>query len=82
MDVLRKMMGVHPDSRNFRLPELVLSVGDSKFEDLPENFDSRQQWTDCPTIGEIRDQVSRSMGPFKKLLMSGLLFREAAAAVG
>lgn len=25
-------------------------------EDLPENFDSREQWPDCPTIREVRDQ--------------------------
>eukprot|EP00854_Cymbomonas_tetramitiformis_P018488 gene18488-22065_t len=24
--------------------------------DLPENFDSREKWTQCPTIGTIRDQ--------------------------
>ena len=23
---------------------------------LPKNFDSREKWTDCPSIGEIRDQ--------------------------
>jgi len=27
-----------------------------KVEDLPESFDSRQNWADCPTIGTIRDQ--------------------------
>ena len=26
--------------------------------DLPENFDSREAWPNCPSIGEIRDQGS------------------------
>lgn len=47
-------MGVHPDADQYRLPEQEDLLG---FEDeLPENFDSREQWPDCPTIGEIRDQ--------------------------
>ena len=25
--------------------------------ELPENFDSREAWPNCPSIGEIRDQV-------------------------
>lgn len=33
-----------------------LDVVEHKFGDLPENFDSREQWPDCPTIKEIRDQ--------------------------
>lgn len=27
-------------------------------DDLPENFDAREQWPHCPTIREIRDQGS------------------------
>ena len=26
-------------------------------EELPENFDPREKWPECPTIREIRDQV-------------------------
>lgn len=26
--------------------------------DLPENFDSREAWPECPSIGEVRDQGS------------------------
>lgn len=29
-----------------------------KDEELPENFDSRENWPKCPTIQEIRDQGS------------------------
>jgi len=53
---IKSMLGVHPDSKNFRLPEIL--HGDELVTDLPENFDSRVQWPDCPTIGEIRDQGS------------------------
>uniref|UniRef100_A0A6B2EA13 Putative cathepsin b n=1 Tax=Phlebotomus kandelakii TaxID=1109342 RepID=A0A6B2EA13_9DIPT len=53
---LRSLMGVHPDADNFRLPvKLLHDEGD---DDLPDNFDSRQQWPNCPTINEIRDQGS------------------------
>jgi hypothetical protein len=52
-------MGVHPDSHNFRLPELLHDDRDVK--DLPENFDAREQWPDCPTLKEIRDQGTVSI---------------------
>lgn len=55
MGVLRGMMGVHPDAKNFRLP--LMLHDESSIGDLPENFDSREQWPDCPTIKEVRDQV-------------------------
>uniref|UniRef100_A0A8C5A8E3 Cathepsin B n=1 Tax=Gadus morhua TaxID=8049 RepID=A0A8C5A8E3_GADMO len=38
-----------------RLPTMVRYSGDVK---LPENFDSRVQWPQCPTLKEIRDQGS------------------------
>jgi len=37
-----------------RLPTLDAPVA----ENLPEEFDARTQWPDCPSIGEIRDQSS------------------------
>lgn len=57
MTVIKGMLGVHPDSQSFRLPLLLQDEGFMNFRDLPENFDSREHWPDCPTIGEIRDQV-------------------------
>jgi len=53
------MMGVHPDS-NLYLPPVknVQAELGSLNQDIPENFDSREQWPDCPTISEIRDQGS------------------------
>lgn len=56
MKYIKGLMGVHPDAHQFRLPELVHSEGD--VADLPENFDAREQWPDCPTLKEIRDQGS------------------------
>lgn len=52
---IRSLMGVHADSKNYReAPKLLESIRD----DLPENFDARINWPNCPTIQEIRDQGS------------------------
>ena len=51
---LRTLMGVHPSAHLF-LPEAKEILGDS-FMDIPDSFDPREQWPDCPTIKEIRDQ--------------------------
>lgn len=52
---LKRMCGVLPDPNNFKLPyrEMVVDLNS-----LPENFDSREKWSNCPTIKEIRDQAS------------------------
>merc|ERR1712106_1125422 len=50
---LRTLMGVHKDAYK-HMPakkEMLLGV-----EDIPDTFDPREQWPDCPTIKEIRDQ--------------------------
>lgn len=52
---IRKLMGVHRDAHLFRLP--TKADGLTNIE-LPEEFDAREQWPDCPTIKEIRDQGS------------------------
>lgn len=56
MSFIRGLMGVHKDADKFKPPLYVHEIEDD--EDLPENFDSREQWPNCPTIGEIRDQGS------------------------
>jgi len=47
------LMGVRRDG-NYRLAEAVHIVPNS----IPDSFDSREQWPNCPTIKEIRDQGS------------------------
>lgn len=48
-------MGVHPESKTYRQPPKFFGA---IREDLPENFDSREKWSKCPSIAEIRDQGS------------------------
>lgn len=57
---IRRLMGVHPDSNRFRLPEQTHLLGENPEDDddLPEEFDARVQWPNCPTISEVRDQGS------------------------
>lgn len=56
MKYISRLMGVHPDSGRFMNPVKLHDIRDD--DDLPTEFDSRVQWPDCPTIQEIRDQVS------------------------
>lgn len=60
MGYIKSLLGVHPDSKKFRLPELEEPQGlvGAAASDLPESFDAREQWPNCPTIGEVRDQGS------------------------
>ncbi|PSN46924.1 hypothetical protein C0J52_14918 [Blattella germanica] len=51
----RRLMGVIKTSNSQKLPRRYHNVDEIQ---LPENFDSRDQWPDCPTIKEIRDQGS------------------------
>lgn len=46
--------GVRPDYREKQ--KLLPSIHHHIPEDLPENFDARNQWPNCSTIREIRDQ--------------------------
>nr|BAA04103.1 Sarcophaga pro-cathepsin B [Sarcophaga peregrina] len=57
----RRLMGVHPDAHKFTLHEKSLVLGEEvglADSDVPEEFDARKAWPNCPTIGEIRDQGS------------------------
>merc|ERR1711971_349287 len=51
---LRGLMGVHPSAHLFMPPVKENLQGSDP--DIPESFDPREQWPDCPTIKEIRDQ--------------------------
>merc|ERR1711892_1527899 len=50
---LRTLMGVHKDAFKHMPAKKEMFLG---VEDIPDNFDPREQWPDCPTIKEIRDQ--------------------------
>lgn len=55
MSYIQRLMGVHPDSKYHVLEPLIHNL---EGVEIPESFDSRQQWPECPTIREIRDQGS------------------------
>lgn len=55
LSYIKKLMGVLPDHQNYMPPVLIHSLEGVQ---LPIDFDARQQWPNCPTIQEIRDQGS------------------------
>ncbi|XP_054282247.1 cathepsin B-like [Macrosteles quadrilineatus] len=57
MKFIEGLMGVHPDANK---PENKLEVKKHLLgnEGIPDAFDSRARWPNCPTIREIRDQGS------------------------
>ncbi|XP_050410186.1 cathepsin B isoform X2 [Patella vulgata] len=50
-----RLMGVAEGSQKYH-DQLPIKV--HKKQDLPENFDAREQWPNCPTLKEVRDQGS------------------------
>jgi len=50
---LRTLMGVHPDAHKYLPKHKAALLG---AEAVPETFDPREAWPECPTIKEIRDQ--------------------------
>merc|ERR1712243_500684 len=50
---LKRLMGVHPQAHRHLPPPKKALLG---FDSLPESFDPREKWPECPTIKEIRDQ--------------------------
>ncbi|KAL3181424.1 hypothetical protein MRX96_036972 [Rhipicephalus microplus] len=53
LSYIKGLMGVHPDSKNYRLP---LHYHTEIPDDLPESFDAREHWSHCSSIHVIRDQ--------------------------
>ncbi len=53
---LRTLMGVHPGHKKFLPPVKRRLMGTPEAEAVPDQFDSRQKWPQCPSIQEIRDQ--------------------------
>lgn len=55
MEYVKGLLGVLPDPKN----EHQLERWDiEEAQDIPEEFDSRKKWPDCPSIKFIRDQAS------------------------
>jgi len=55
MSAIRGMMGVKMTG------DIVLPVETNDHisnDDIPDEFDARKQWPNCPTIGDIRDQAN------------------------
>lgn len=60
-DHIRRLMGVHPDADKFALTDkkiVMAGLVEDEGAELPEEFDARTNWANCPTIGQIRDQGS------------------------
>lgn len=55
MSYIRKLMGVLPNHKNYMPP---LKEGKVETLYIPQEFDARAEWPNCPTIKEIRDQGS------------------------
>jgi cathepsin B len=55
MSYIRRLMGVHPHSK-YHKPSIKTHQLDATA--IPASFDARQEWPNCPTIREIRDQGS------------------------
>jgi len=53
---VKRLMGVRPEY--FEQIKLVEPIRHTVPKDLPDNFDARTQWPNCPTIQEVRDQGS------------------------
>lgn len=51
---IKHMMGVITD----RKPAITLPVVDTVVDPIPDTFDPRQQWPNCSSIQEVRDQAS------------------------
>ena len=52
MDYFRGLMDMKPLST----PDLPVKYHDTENVVVPENFDGREYWSNCPSLKEIRDQ--------------------------
>jgi cathepsin B len=66
-------MGVHPEHRRYLPPKKQHLLGT---EDIPDEFDPRQKWPNCPSISEIRDQVRLGHCLSHRLLFSVVFFNK------
>jgi hypothetical protein len=56
MASIKRLMGVPLEHMGHVSSNLNVVKHDLNINDLPENFDSREQWPNCPTLQEVRDQ--------------------------
>ncbi|CAG9786127.1 unnamed protein product [Diatraea saccharalis] len=54
MEHIKRLMGTITDDNLKRLP--VVMHTQELIDSLPDNFDPRDKWPNCPTLNEIRDQ--------------------------
>jgi len=54
LEAFKKTLGVPLEA--IGKPSKLEEFSHENVEDLPEQFDARTQWPDCPTIQEVRDQ--------------------------
>lgn len=54
MKYINSLTGSRQTSHRARTP--LMRHDESKVKDLPENFDSRENWPHCYTIKDIRNQ--------------------------
>merc|ERR1712029_1192376 len=54
----------------------VKSFAAEDLTDLPESFDPREQWPDCPSIKDVLDQVQSSLpiNVIKRFILAHLIF--------
>lgn len=55
MTSIKRLLGVPLDHID-KVTEGLLIINHIEDKDIPDQFDSRVNWPDCPTIQEIRDQ--------------------------
>ncbi|CAF3491828.1 unnamed protein product [Rotaria socialis] len=53
---ITRLMGVRPEY--FEQHKLITPIQHEVTKDLPDNFDARDQWPNCQSIKEVRDQGS------------------------
>jgi len=53
-DAIKRLMGVSLEY--FKQHELLTQIEQQVPNDLPDNFDARDQWPNCASLKEIRDQ--------------------------
>lgn len=51
---IKRLMGVRPDY--LEQHKLIKPIEHAVPKDLPDTFDARDQWPNCPTLKEVRDQ--------------------------